>query len=34
MLEKADLLKLKGIGKGVFGDPVEYQEKLRKEWEN
>lgn len=24
---------LKGLGKGVFGDPVKYQKKLREEWE-
>ncbi len=24
--------ELKGLGKGVFGDPVKYQKKLRKEW--
>jgi AbrB family looped-hinge helix DNA binding protein len=27
------LSELKGLGKGVFGDPVEYQKKLRNEWE-
>ena len=39
--EKGLLLKpynpvteMKGLGKGVFGDPIEYQKKLRKEWEN
>jgi AbrB family looped-hinge helix DNA binding protein len=26
------VLEMKGIGKGVFGEPVEYQRKLRKEW--
>ena len=26
--------EMKGLGKGVFGDPIEYQRKLRKEWEN
>jgi len=26
------VLEMKGIGKGVFGEPVEYQMKLRKEW--
>ena len=25
---------LKGIGKGVFGDPVKYQKKIRDEWES
>jgi AbrB family looped-hinge helix DNA binding protein len=25
--------ELKGLGKGVFGDPVNYQKKLREEWE-
>lgn len=25
--------ELKGIGKGLFGDPVKYQKKLREEWE-
>jgi len=25
--------EMKGLGKGVFGEPVEYQRKLRKEWE-
>lgn len=24
--------ELKGLGKGVFGDPVKYQKKLREEW--
>ena len=24
---------LKRLGKGVFGDPVKYQKKLREEWE-
>jgi len=38
--EKGLLLKpynpvaeMKGLGKGIFGEPVEYQRKLRKEWE-
>ncbi|MEM2912320.1 MAG: AbrB/MazE/SpoVT family DNA-binding domain-containing protein [Candidatus Bathyarchaeia archaeon] len=26
--------ELKGLGKGVFGDPIEYQRKLRREWGN
>jgi AbrB family looped-hinge helix DNA binding protein len=26
--------EMKGIGKGIFGDPVKYQKKLRQEWEN
>lgn len=25
---------LKGIGKGVFGDPVKHQKKLREEWDD
>jgi len=25
--------EMKGLGKGVFGDPVEYQRKIRREWE-
>lgn len=25
--------ELKGLGKGVFGEPVEYQRKLREEWD-
>jgi AbrB family looped-hinge helix DNA binding protein len=25
--------ELKGIGKGLFGDPVKYQKRLREEWE-
>jgi AbrB family looped-hinge helix DNA binding protein len=25
--------ELKGLGKGVFGDPVKYQKKIREEWE-
>jgi len=24
--------ELKGLGRGVFGEPVEYQRKLREEW--
>ena len=24
--------ELKGLGKGVFGDPIQYQKKLREEW--
>lgn len=24
---------LKGVGKGVFGDPVKFQKKLREEWD-
>jgi AbrB family looped-hinge helix DNA binding protein len=38
--EKGLLLKpvnpvaeMKGLGSGVFGDPVKYQKKLREEWE-
>lgn len=26
--------ELKGLGKGVFGDPAKYQKKLREEWES
>jgi AbrB family looped-hinge helix DNA binding protein len=40
-IEKGLLLKpynpvteMKGSGKGIFGEPIEYQRKLRKEWEN
>ena len=25
---------MKGLGRGVFGDPVKYQKKIRQEWEN
>jgi len=25
--------EMKGLGKGVFGDPVKYQKKLREEWD-
>jgi AbrB family looped-hinge helix DNA binding protein len=25
--------ELKGLGKGVFGNPVRYQKKLREEWD-
>ena len=25
--------ELKGLGKGIFGDPIKYQKKLREEWE-
>ena len=25
--------ELKGLGKGVFGDPVHYQKKVREEWD-
>jgi AbrB family looped-hinge helix DNA binding protein len=39
--EKGLLLKpynpvteMKGLAKGIFGDPIEYQRKLRKEWES
>lgn len=27
------LAEMKGLGKGVFGDPVKYQRKIREEWE-
>ncbi len=26
--------ELKGLGKGIFGDPIKYQKKLREEWES
>jgi AbrB family looped-hinge helix DNA binding protein len=26
--------EMKGLGKGVFGDPVKFQKKLREEWED
>jgi len=26
--------EMRGLGKGIFGEPVEYQRKLRKEWES
>ena len=26
--------ELKGLGKGVFGEPVKYQKKIRAEWES
>jgi AbrB family looped-hinge helix DNA binding protein len=26
--------ELKGLGKGVFGDPVKFQKKLREDWED
>ena len=25
--------EMKGLGKGIFGDPVKYQKKLREEWD-
>jgi AbrB family looped-hinge helix DNA binding protein len=25
--------EMKGLGKGVFGDPIKYQKKLREEWD-
>ena len=25
--------EMKGMGKGIFGEPVEYERKLRKEWQ-
>jgi AbrB family looped-hinge helix DNA binding protein len=28
------LADMKGIGHGVFGDPVKYQKKIRQEWES
>jgi len=27
------VVEMKGLGKGVFGDPVNYQKKLREEWD-
>ncbi len=24
---------MKGLGRGIFGDPVKYQKKIREEWE-
>lgn len=27
------LAEMKGLGKGVFGDPINYQERIRAEWE-
>ena len=27
------VVEMKGLGKGVFGDPVKYQKKLREEWD-
>jgi AbrB family looped-hinge helix DNA binding protein len=34
LLKPYDPVKeLRGLGKGLFGDPVKYQRKLRKEWE-
>ena len=26
------LTEMKGLGKGVFGDPVKYQKRMREEW--
>jgi len=26
--------ELKGLGKGIFGEPVRYQKRLREEWES
>jgi len=28
------VMEMRGLGKGVFGDPIAYQRKLRKEWES
>jgi len=25
--------EMKGLGKGVFGEPIKYQKRLREEWE-
>jgi AbrB family looped-hinge helix DNA binding protein len=34
VLRPADPVReLRGMGKGVFGDPVEFQRRLRREWE-
>ena len=27
------IAEMKGLGKGVFGDPLKFQKKLREEWE-
>ena len=27
------VIELRGLAKGVFGDPVKYQKRLRREWE-
>jgi AbrB family looped-hinge helix DNA binding protein len=27
------IAEMKGLGKGVFGDPLKYQKKLREEWD-
>jgi len=26
------IAEMKGLGRGVFGDPVKYQKKIREEW--
>jgi hypothetical protein len=26
--------EMKGLGKGIFGEPVKYQRKLRRKWES
>jgi AbrB family looped-hinge helix DNA binding protein len=26
--------EMKGLGKGIFGEPVKYQKKLREEWDS
>ena len=28
------IAEMKGLGKGVFGDPIKFQKKLREEWES
>jgi AbrB family looped-hinge helix DNA binding protein len=28
------IVEMRGLGKGVFGDPVKYQKKLREDWES
>ena len=34
MLRPTDPVReLRGMGRGVFGDPVEFQRRLRREWE-
>ncbi len=27
------IVDMKGLGKGVFGDPIKYQKKIREEWD-
>ena len=28
------IAEMKGLGKGIFGDPVKFQKKLRNEWDS